>query len=102
MTKNTLAKSRKADDPYAIFEHHAAGWKWKVLKTYQLPKNEKQYARWQVAASSPYTYGADEIGDTYCADILGERQVVCTYASPEFIAAYRDDPRVFPLRGKVA
>ena len=94
MAKNPLGKSRAADNPYAIFEHPMANWKWKVLKTYQLAKNEKQYARWFVAASSPHTYGSDELGDTYCAEILGDAQVVCTYASPEFIAAYRDDTRV--------
>ncbi len=94
MAKNPLGKSRAADNPYAIFEHPMANWKWKVLKTYQLAKNEKQYARWFVAASSPHTYGSDELGDTYCADILGDAQVVCTYASPEFIDAYRDDARV--------
>lgn len=95
MAKNPLGKTRKIDDPYAVFEHPMAGWKWKVLKTYQLPKNEKQYARWFVAASSPHTHGSDEYGDTYLAELL-EQQVVCTYASPEFIEQYRDDPRIHP------
>ena len=94
MAKNPLGKGRKSDNPYAIFEHPMAQWKWKVLKTYQLPKHEKQYARWFVAASSPHTYGEDELGDTYLAEILDIQQVVCTYASPEFIEAYRDDPRI--------
>ena len=94
MAKNPLGKSRTADNPYAIFEHRMAGFTWKVLKTYQLPKNEKQYARWLVAASSPMTYGSDEFGDQYCHELLEDQQVVCTFASPEFIEAYRDDDRI--------
>jgi len=92
MAKNPLGKSRSADSPYAVFENPMANWKWKVLKTYQLAKNEKQYARWFLATSSPYV--TDELGDGYCAEILDDPQAVCTYASPEFIEAYRDDPRV--------
>jgi|TARA_R110002020_G_scaffold158635_1_gene341986 hypothetical protein len=92
MAKNPLGKSRSADSPYAVFENPMANWKWKVLKTYQLAKNEKQYARWFLATSSPYV--TDELGDGCCAEILDDPQAVCTYASPEFIEAYRDDPRV--------
>ena len=94
MAKNPLGKGRSSDSPYAVFEHPMANWKWKVLKTYQLAKNEGERSRWFVAASSPHTYGSDELGDTHCAEILADPQVVCTYASPEFIDAYRDDPRV--------
>jgi|TARA_R110000772_G_scaffold9340_1_gene30692 hypothetical protein len=94
MAKNPLGKSRSADNPYAIFKHPMAGFTWKVLKTYQLPKNEKQYARWLVAASSPMTHGSDEYGDQYCAEILNDPSVVCTFASSEFNEAYRDDPRI--------
>ena len=38
-TKNPFAKSRKADNPYAIYEGH--GFTWKILKTYQRPNKEK-------------------------------------------------------------
>ena len=93
MAKNPFGKSRKPDMPYAIFEHKMAGFTWKVLKTYQLPKNEKQYARWLVAASSPMTYGSDEIGAQYCNDLLDDSQVVCTFAEPEFLKAYVSDIR---------
>ena len=94
MAKNPLGKSRSADSPYAVFEDPMANWKWKVLKTYQLPKNEGENSRWFLATSSPHTYGSDELGDGYCAEILDDPQAICTYASPEFIEAYRDDPRV--------
>jgi len=43
MSKNPFSKSRKTDEPYAIY--HAGGIVWHVLKTYKLVKNEDAYAR---------------------------------------------------------
>ena len=38
------------------------------------------------------TYGSWEYGDTYRKDVIHNFQL--TYASPEFIEAYRDDPSI--------
>lgn len=85
-TKNPFSKSRKADEPYAIYKGH--GFTWKILKTYQRPDMEKdnEYARWFVAASSPMTYGSDELGDTYISDIREYGTLV--YATDEWRQHY--------------
>ena len=36
---NPFAKSRKIDQPYAIYQG-PSGWEWRVLKTYKQPANE--------------------------------------------------------------
>ena len=92
MAKNTLSKGRKVDNPYATFKN--GDFEIRVLKTYKLAKNETsdQYARWYTVAKSPMTYGSWEYGDTYRKDVIHNFQL--TYASPEFIEAYRDDPSI--------
>ncbi len=89
MSKNPLGKSRDIENPYATFM--AGDFEIRVLKTYKLAKNEKedQYARWYTVAKSPMTYGSWEYGDTYRQEVTDNFQL--TYASPEFIAAYRND-----------
>ena len=69
--KNECGKTRDVDDPYEIWENACAGWTWHVLKKYQHPDKEADnpYARWFVAAKSPYTYGSWEMGDTYVSEI---------------------------------
>ena len=66
--KNPCAKSRKADNPYEVWESFDGSWKWKVLKKWQID-DLKPAARWFCAVSSPLTYGQDELGDVYVADI---------------------------------
>ena len=83
---NPFAKSRKTDEPYAIYQG-PGGWEWRVLKTYKMAANEAkdQYARWLVAAKSPNTYGEFEMGDTYASEIL--RYGRLTAATPEWLEA---------------
>jgi hypothetical protein len=52
---NPFAKTRKLHEPYAIFINNQ-GWQWRVLKTYKQPSSEAKdkFARWYVAAISPY------------------------------------------------
>ncbi len=54
--KNPFGKTRGVEDPYATYSG-PVGWEWRVLKTYKRPDKEQAdaYARWLVAASSPYT-----------------------------------------------
>ena len=69
--KNPFGKTRSENMPYATI--CSQGWKWKVLKTYKHPDNEKKdpNARWFVSATSPHMpNGSYEMGDTYVADIV--------------------------------
>ena len=68
--RTKFGKTVKVEQPYAIFTN-AQGWEWRVLKTYQAAKKEKDnpYARWFVAVRSPLTYGSWEYGDTYSREI---------------------------------
>lgn len=81
---NPFAKSRKTDEPYAIYQG-PGGWEWRVLKTYKQPANEAKdvYGRWFVAAKSPHTYGDFELGDTYATEVL--RYGRLTAATPEWL-----------------
>lgn len=83
---NPLGKSRSKDAPYAIWEGN--GFRWLILKTYQTPQNEAKnmYCRWFVAASSPFTFGGYDMGDTYVAEVVKYGRLVA--ASPEFKQAY--------------
>ena len=69
--KNECGKTRDVDDPYEVWENAQAGCTWHILKKYQRPDKEAEnpYARWFVAAKSPYTYGSWETGDTYVSEI---------------------------------
>ena len=70
--RTPFGKSRKVDNPYAVYTQNSTGFEWRVLKTYQHPDRELEndYARWFVACKSPYTSGSWEYGDSYCQDIL--------------------------------
>ena len=69
--KNECAKTRDVENPYETWVNEGAGFEWRVLKKYQRPDKEaaNQYARWLVAAKSPFTYGSWEYGDTYVTEI---------------------------------
>ena len=85
VAKNLAGKTRPVDKPYEIWE--ASDWEWRVLKKYQAPEAEAKnpYARWFVAAKSPFTFGSWEYGDTYVTDITGN--AVMTYRDPAIIEA---------------
>jgi hypothetical protein len=87
----SLKKKAPMEKPHAIFEGYDthAGWEWRILKTYQKPakEQENQYARWMVAATSPFMHGGGyEQGDTYVRDIVCSALLVA--ATPEFVEAY--------------
>lgn len=67
MAKNTMAKTRKVDNPYEVWR--AGDWEWRVLKKWQAD-DHKPYARWFCAVKSPYTYDSYDMGDCYAADII--------------------------------
>ena len=69
--KNECGKTRPVEDPYEIWENPHSGFVFRVLKKYQRPDKEAEnpYARWFVAAKSPYTYGSWEMGDAYASEI---------------------------------
>lgn len=70
---NTMAKTRKVNDPYEVYENpQLPGWQWRVLKKYQTPENEAKnpYARWFCAVKSPMTEPDYDMGDTYVTDIM--------------------------------
>jgi len=83
---NPFGKSRKTENPYAIYIG-PAGFQWRILKTYKLAKNEDQYARWMVAAKSDATFGSFELGDTYKVDVTRYGRLVA--ADPGWLAVYR-------------
>lgn len=68
--RTKFGKSVDVSQPYATFKN-PKGWEWRVLKTYQSVKKERDnpYARWFVAAKSPLTYGSWEYGDTYSREV---------------------------------
>ena len=76
-TMNPFGKTRKVDDPYAVYRGHH-GWEWRVLKTYQRPDKEEGnlYARWLCAVKSPYTFDSFDMGDTYVSDVLNSGLLV--------------------------
>ena len=67
MEKNTMAKTRKVNDPYEIWI--APGWEWRVLKKWQAD-DHKPYARWFCAVVVPGTFGSYDMGDCYAAKIM--------------------------------
>lgn len=92
---NPLGKSRKIENPYAIFKtrHPDLGlWEIRILKTRKLPKNEDEFSVWYTAGKSDATHGSWEYGDMYRSEIV---RMQLTYASEEFIDAYRDYMRFF-------
>jgi hypothetical protein len=64
--KNECAKTRPVSDPYEVWRTPDGSWVWKVLKKWQVD-DDKPYARWFCAVSSPYA--TDELGDVYVKDI---------------------------------
>ena len=67
--KNLCGKSRPESDPYEVWESFDGQWTWKVLKKWQADDN-KPYARWFCAVTSPFTYGDSELGDVYASEIM--------------------------------
>jgi hypothetical protein len=91
--KKSLATTRPISSPYATF--FVGSWEYRVLKTYQTPENEakNKYARWFVAAKSPMTGGAFDIGDSYIADLLPvARFTQISYEFRQIYAAFIDTP----------
>ena len=71
--KNECAKSRPVTDPYEVWV--LGDWEWKVLKKYQADDN-KPFARWFCAVTSPYTYGSPELGDVYASEVMNSARRV--------------------------
>lgn len=87
---NPLGKSREIENPYATFEAHhpdLGHWEIRVLKTRKIAKNENEFSVWYTAGKSDATGGRWEYGDMYRSEIV---RMQLTYASEEFIDAYRD------------
>jgi len=83
---NPFAKSRPQHQPYAIYR--VGDLIMHVCKTYKSPANVvgDHYARWFVWASSPFTHGSMEGGDTYAAEVLDTARLVA--AEPEWLEVY--------------
>jgi hypothetical protein len=84
---NPFAKTRKTDNPYAIYR--AGGIEWRVIKTYKMAKSEAKdpYARWMVAAKSDATFGGYDMGDTYASEVKAYGRLVA--AEPGWLETYR-------------
>jgi len=69
MAKNLQAKTRRADNPYEIWQAGtgASAWTWYVLKKWQVDDN-KPYARWFCLVKTPIV-PEGEYGDVYVKDI---------------------------------
>ena len=85
--RTKFGKTVDVEKPYATFKN-AQGWEWRVLKTYQGVKKERDnpYARWFVAAKSPLTYDRWEYGDTYAKEV--EQYGHLTSATDEWLEEY--------------
>lgn len=85
--RTKFGKSVDVSQPYATFKN-PKGWEWRVLKTYQSVKKERDnpYARWFVAAKSPLTYDRWEYGDTYAKEV--EQYGHLTSATDEWLEEY--------------
>ena len=68
MAKNPALKSRKPDNPYLIICDYRSAWVYRVLKFWQAD-GRKEYGRAFCAVASPMTYGSDDLGDVYVADL---------------------------------
>jgi len=90
MAKNLLGKSRKQDNPYAVFKGDGPFGETEMLllKTYQIPTKEREnvYARWFVAVKTPMSYGSYDMGDSYIREAT--MGLTLTYASPEYKEQY--------------
>lgn len=71
MAKNLCGKMipiKELDKAYEVWESEDGTWKWYCLKKNQ-GDDEKPYASWFCAVSSPFTHGGYDYGDTYVSDI---------------------------------
>ena len=87
---NPFAKTRKLEEPYAIYGGYVPGIgdaEFRVLRTYKMPKNEGPHARWYVAGKSDATFGSFEYGDMYKTEIISFGQLLA--ATAEWIETYR-------------
>jgi len=57
------------DKAYEVWESRDGTWRWYCLKKWQADDN-KPFARWFCAVSSPFTHGGYDYGDTYVSDIV--------------------------------
>lgn len=87
----SLRKTTTVEKPHATFRDDAAGWEWRVLKTYQPPAKERRnpYAVWYLAVRSPFTLGSWEYGDGYVRDVGG----TLVQATDEWREAYGERGR---------
>lgn len=73
MALNPCAKTRKAEDPYEIWQG-PNGWEWRVLKKWQID-DHKPYARWFCLVKSPFVPDG-ELGDVYAAEVMANAHKV--------------------------
>jgi len=85
---NPFAKSRPANNPYAIYR--AGNMVWHVCKTYKQPSSEVKdpYARWFVWAQSDATFGSFEGGDTYRSEVIRYGRLVA--AEPAWLESMQE------------
>lgn len=88
---NPMGKTRPADKPYLIYKN--GSFTYKVLKAYSADPLKKG-ARWFLATKSPYTYGSDELGDGYIADVVPGSTL--TYRDPDVPDSAIPDPAKVP------
>lgn len=92
--KNPFGKSRKQENPYAVYVG-PAGFEWRVLKVYKHPDNESgPYYRWFISAKSNMTFGNYELGDAYGTEILEFGHLIS--CDPEWLEHYKSRSRMHP------
>jgi hypothetical protein len=68
-TPNPMGRSRRPGNPYIVTEDpRLPGWRWEVLKTYQVD-GTKPYARAFVFVTSPMTGPGGDLGDSYVTEL---------------------------------
>ena len=75
-----MKKFKTKDEPYAIFKGMGpfGDTEVRVLKAHQMPKKElrNQYAKWNVAVKSDYTFGSFDMGDSYLNDVVRDLELI--------------------------
>lgn len=68
-------KTRPIDNPYEIWQTADGQWEWRVLKKWQVD-DDKPFARWFCAVTSPFVAPGYEYGDVYVQEIKSVARLV--------------------------
>ena len=74
MKKLTTSDRIKQGKPLETWTSRDGTWVWNVYRKYKRSTEAElkdKYSRWFCGVTSPFTYGSEELGDCYVADVKG-------------------------------